>query len=200
MIYWVSIWEVNDMLCDNCKKNEATIHYTEIINGVKNERHLCSECMQSIGEDMEGEIPLSRLIRGILSAHLSGSQISGTNNVDIMCDKCKMTYSEFARTGKFGCSECYSVFGPLIVDNIKKIQASTRHTGKKYIRPDAGADTDYEKQTLNEAKQVIGNTADNRLMTMQRQLKEAVAAEDFEEAARLRDEIKAFKEGVGGNA
>lgn len=188
------------MLCDNCKKNEATIHYTEIINGVKNERHLCSECMQSLEGDREGEIPLSRLIRGILSAHLSGNEVSGANNIDIMCDKCKMTYSEFAKTGKFGCSECYSVFGPLIVDNIKKIQASTRHTGKKYIKPDSGNNTDYENQAVNEAMEALGDTSDNKLEVMQRQLKEAVSAEDFEEAARLRDEIKALKEGVGGNA
>ena len=37
------------MLCDNCRENEATVRYTEIINGNKREMMLCEECSRKLG-------------------------------------------------------------------------------------------------------------------------------------------------------
>ena len=189
------------MLCDNCNKNEATIHYTEVINGVKNERHLCSECMQELDYGMEGEFPFSKLIRGILSSHLAGFGQEANPMLQIKCNKCGMTYNEFAKIGKFGCSECYSVFGPLIVDNIKKIQGSSMHTGKKYTT--ASLDGNFIKAPeSSEKKQEKGKTEsdESSIKGLEARLKEAVLVEDYEEAARLRDEIRSIKERVGKNA
>lgn len=182
------------MLCDNCNKNEATIHYTEVINGVKKERHLCSECMQEFDGGIEGEIPFSKLIRGILSAHLNNMSQEHNPVMHICCDKCGMTYSEFTKVGKFGCGECYSVFGPLIIDNIKKIQGNATHTGKRYKRQgeksmDISVDRDSSKMSI-----------DIRIKQLDAKLKAALKVEDYEEAARLRDEIKLLKGKDGKDA
>lgn len=32
------------MLCDKCKKNEANVHVTQIVNGIKYEQNLCAQC------------------------------------------------------------------------------------------------------------------------------------------------------------
>lgn len=187
------------MLCDNCNKNEATIHYTEVINGVKKERHLCSECMQELEYNIDGEFPFSKLIRGILSAHLGKAGQEAEPMLQLRCNKCGMTYNEFARIGKFGCSECYSVFGPLIVDNIKKIQGSSMHTGKKYRNPEEKENNVLlERQTGNTAEK--GMTDSEKIAKLDEALKSAIKIEDYEEAARLRDEIRFIKERTGKNA
>ena len=184
------------MLCDICNKNEATVHYTEVINGVKSERHLCSECMKEMDNGLEGEFPFAKLIKGILSAHIASGQENNAA-LQLKCNKCGMTYHQFAKAGKFGCSECYSVFGPLILDNIKKIQGSSTHTGKKYKKADQNTDISGLFEENSDDKSIAGKNKGSRdtdIEVLQNRLKKAVAAEDFEEAAKLRDEIKELKE------
>ena len=86
------------------------------------------------------------------------------------------------RIGKFGCADCYDVFGPLIEDNIKKLHGSVEHKGKK----------------SNKTAQ-HGNDLLDEIAVLNAKLKEAVELENFEDAAHYRDEIKKLKEG-GGNA
>lgn len=174
------------MLCDICNKNEATIHYTEVINGVKKERNLCSECMQEFDQGMEGDFPFSKIIRGILSAHMGNNARNKDSLEVVACDKCKMTYKEFTKVGKFGCAECYSVFGPLIIDNIKKIQGNNIHTGKKYIYESGNIKAD------NLAK--IQLSVEDEISLKNKELKKALEIEDYETAARIRDEVKLLKE------
>lgn len=189
------------MLCDNCNKNEATIHYTEVINGVKSEHHLCSECMQELDNGREGEFPFSRLIRGILSSHFAGNGQGLNPASQIKCSKCGMTYDEFTRIGKFGCAECYGVFGPLIMDNIKKIQGSSTHTGKKYRNQQENEqETEILLSTPAGRQPVKKNSEEDRILQLDGQLKAALKVEDYDEAARLRDEIKLLKERVGKDA
>lgn len=183
------------MLCENCNQNEATIHYTEVINGVKTERHLCGKCMQELDYNMEGEFPFSKLIRGILSSHLA---LDGGQEADplthLRCDKCGMTYQDFTKIGKFGCGECYNVFGPLILDNIKKIQGSSMHTGKKYrsVPDEACLDGDGFNYAVPDNE--------TRLKRLSEELKTALVIEDYEQAAKLRDEMKLIRGGMDKNA
>lgn len=173
------------MLCERCNENEATIHYTEVINGVKNEHHLCAECAKetelgSFGL-LDGEFPFASLIKGILGAKGIGIGEEVNPLSQVICPSCGMNFEEFGREGRFGCSECYNVFGPLIMDKIKKIQGSTSHNGKKYV---------------HEAKKVVmkKKTSGDMIEQLQQQLQRAIELEEYEEAARLRDEIKQQKE------
>lgn len=185
------------MLCEKCNKNEATIHYTEVINGVRKERNLCSECMQELDYNMDGEFPFSKLLKGILTAHLGNVSFENNPAMQIKCNKCGMDYEEFTHLGKFGCAECYSVFGPLILDNIKKIQGNSIHTGKKYRH--ASDDAAFDEMLVQD--KVTDKSENEDLITkLQGKLKEAIRVEEYEEAARLRDEIKMLKESAGKDA
>jgi protein arginine kinase activator len=182
------------MLCEKCNSNEATIHYTEVINGVKNEHHLCSECAKDVdlgyySELFDGEFPFANLIKGILSGSGLGQKNEDVNPLSqVVCTKCGMTYEEFTKEGRFGCAECYNVFGPLIVDNIKKIQGSSSHTGK---RPSSSVQGNAVHET---------GKPENRLEILQQQLQNALKIEEYEEAARIRDEIKLLRERNETNA
>ena len=47
------------MMCDNCGKNEATVRYSENINGRKKELNLCSQCSQKLGiNEMNFNMPI----------------------------------------------------------------------------------------------------------------------------------------------
>lgn len=184
------------MLCEKCQKNVATFHYTEVVNGVKNEHHLCSSCAANTDVSyyssiFDNDMHFTKLLSGLLGAQ---GFLSDNGNddpaVNVACPKCGMTYGEFIASSRFGCSECYDVFGPLIAGTIKKIQGSDRHTGKKpmlykmqeqkQIQPEGTAGVDEH----DIAKEID---------FMTKKLKEAVAVEDYAEAARLRDAIAELK-------
>lgn len=171
------------MLCEKCQEREATIIYTEIINGVKNEHSLCSECARDM--DFGDELPFAELLAGILGAYAAENEKREDTMEQVVCPSCKMSYRDFIRHGVFGCEDCYNVFEPLIEGNIKKIQGNNIHTGK---RPR------YNKGMEMKAKITEKEAVSEKIEVLQEKLKEALKEEDYEEAAKLRDEIRALKE------
>ena len=182
------------MLCEKCEKNQATFHYTEVINGVKNEHHLCSECAANTDMSYYSTIFDNDQFGKLLSGILGGKNIfKESKDADparnVQCPKCKMTYGEFITNSSFGCSECYDVFGPLITNNIKKIQGSDTHIGKRPMMHRTKDSIIGEVSIKRDEAMDVG--AEIEYYT--RLLKEAVATEDFLEAARLRDLIAELK-------
>lgn len=175
------------MMCNKCKKKEAKIYCTEIINGEKKEQYLCEECaaeyasfkIESAGINMESG--LGSLLSSILGGYYQEREPQDkTEAEEIKCPGCNLTYSEFLSEGKFGCGNCYRSFDRMLEKSIKQIQGTERHTGKRpvgYVSP---------------MEQVMNGLTDVEKMTMK--LHEAVEKEEYEEAARLRDLIKAAKE------
>lgn len=101
------------------------------------------------------------------------------------CPKCGITFGDFQRTGLLGCSYCYEHFSKSLIPTIKRVQGGFTHVGK--IPKNASAEV-VSKRRIDELKM---------------RLKELVAMEDFEEAARVRDEIAQIRqslEGGGGDA
>lgn len=187
------------MLCENCRKKEASVHLTEIHNGVQTERHLCGECAVKLEvpgyqEVMNDEVPFVQLLTGLLAAGGMAAVRQETPLHHISCPGCGMKFDEFTRVGKFGCAECYDVFGPLIDDNMKCIHGDNVHNGKKY-KTEAAKDNEGEASSDSEA-----NVKKQHLEELQLRLKEAVEIENFEEAARFRDEIRALKGGLNPDA
>ena len=161
------------MLCEICKKNQATIHYTEVVNGMRTEHHVCSRCAATLnlsgyGGLLENDFPFVKLLTGLLASNEGMTSSSDLTMQHIRCPQCDMSFAEFARVGKFGCAGCYDVFGPLIEENIKKKQQgfSENDINKK-----------LEDEILN--------------LTMKQ--REAVEFENYELAAKYRDEIKELK-------
>ena len=209
------------MLCEHCKKREATVKYVEVINGVKTEHNLCAQCASHIDMGQysalfEGEFPLGKLLSGLLGMQetdRTSERFSG-----VVCPTCGTTYEEFVKNSQFGCPDCYSVFDPLIAENIRHLQGSEKHVGKRptdWKRPLAGeAETARETEdplkedgasqetpepSENEAASSGAQaalTAKERVRLLQARLKDAVKREEYEEAASLRDEIHKLEEEI----
>jgi protein arginine kinase activator len=182
------------MLCENCNKREASVHYTEVVNGVATEHHLCSECAAKLGitgyaSVLNSDFPFVKLLTGMLSAGRGMYPEPDSPMQYVRCPQCGLTYEEFAQIGKFGCGECYNVFGPLIGDNMKKLHGNNSHAGKV-----------YKKEKTSEA--FDGQTQKNKekIAELEQKLSEAVTLENFEMAAALRDEIRGLRAKEENNA
>ena len=108
---------------------------------------------------------------------------------------CKTTYEEFVKDSRFGCPDCYSVFDPLISDNIRHLQGSEKHVGK---RPagfrSVAADMSGAASSDDDPVDIPELSKEEKIRLLETRLKDAVRREEYEEAAKLRDEIRALKE------
>lgn len=201
------------MLCEICGENEATFHYSEVVNGNKTEHHLCSECAAKTDISyytnlLDGDGRLGQLLSGLLGMPIGGEQDDPKTHV--VCPGCHLSYGEFIKNSAFGCAECYNVFGPLLDDSIKKIQGSVNHQGKKPYRlmksmrsmnaqiDDNDAAMDKNVAGTDREKKPTRAAISHEIDVMDKRLKQAVLEEDFEEAARLRDHIKDLKSQIEG--
>ncbi len=180
------------MLCEKCRIREANIKYTEIINGVKKEHNLCSQCAKEMdfgpySAILEGEFPLSMLLSSLLGLPDAAARQQKTE--EVVCPTCGTTYEEFIKNSRFGCADCYHVFDLLIGEKIRKLQDNSSHTGKQ---------PQMRQRKWTEAavssKGELQFTKEEQIRQLERRLKAALEAEDYEQAAACRDQIRALKE------
>lgn len=161
------------MLCEKCKKNQATVYVTKVINDQKSEYVLCIDCAR--GESgfpagLEGAVSVDSLLKGFFN---SGKAVSPKQEVpDVVCPVCGMTMAKLADKGRFGCNECYKVFGDAVLKTIRHVHGRKRHIGKIPKR----------------ASGLLG--VKRRLADLRTKLEAHVIKEEYEEAARLRDEMR----------
>ena len=102
------------MFCQECGKKPATLHFTKIINGEKTEFHICESCAREKGEGIPGapnSFSIHSLLSGLLDfEQLGGSGIAGIKQPALRCEECGLTYAQFSKIGRFGCSSCYQAF------------------------------------------------------------------------------------------
>lgn len=159
------------MLCDNCKKNEAEVHLTQIEENEMTTVHLCPSCAAEKGLDAPGSknLPLTDFLAemGKVAAAEEEATLAGP------CSYCHTTVDDFKRTGRLGCPHCYSIYETQLRAILRRIHGSTQHLGKVYVPP-------------------AGEAADRsvRLSGLRRKLQQAVETEDFERAAVIRDQIR----------
>ena len=166
------------MLCQHCKKNEATTVVKTMINGEYAEYRLCHECAHELGYD--SMFPdFSADFGGLLSSFFSNAlpAISGAAH----CNTCGSTLNDIKRTGKVGCADCYDTFFSELMPTIRNIHGNTEHKGK---RPNV---IEY---TVNDDNNNKAESAEDKLSALRAELKKAIEDENFERAAQLRDEIK----------
>ncbi len=194
------------MLCERCKKREATILYREFgMNGERTELHLCESCARkmNIGSDLvDFEDDLSFGV--MLSAFFTGQSEEKKVDYDrVICPDCKTRYTDFVRQSRFGCPSCYEVFDVLMRDNIKQLQGSDIHKGKrpKYglrMRPESEA----REMAVNESSEKETSVAPASSPEVERriqirglrvQLNAAVREENYVRAAEIRDRIRALE-------
>jgi protein arginine kinase activator len=160
------------MLCDKCKQNVATVHLTQMVDGKTKKVDLCEGCSKASGVDDPTGFSLADLLLG-LGAGQEMEAASGSG--DLKCPHCGFTQADFKKAGRLGCSECYNVFSEGLESLLKTMHKGTRHVGK---RPHA-QQSEQEMTTL--------------LKQLQKALEKAVADENFELAANVRDQIKQAK-------
>jgi protein arginine kinase activator len=156
------------MLCDDCLKNNATVHLTTFSNGQVKTVHLCAQCAAKRNKPV--------IVPGFTFNDLMSAFYESENPEEITCEKCGTKLSDFQKTGKLGCAQCYKVFESSVLPVLKGIHLNEKHTGK---RPGERIGVEMEKESENEL----------RKERLARELKSAISTENFEEAARLRDEI-----------
>lgn len=186
------------MLCERCKMREANIQYTEVINGVKTEHNFCAECAKELdfgqySAIFDGEFPLGKLLSGLLS----GENISHKQDKrgHVTCPTCGSTYEEFVKDSRFGCADCYGVFDLLISDSIKQLQGSDNHTGKVPLHQDL----EKSAETADQIASGEVHSVEMEIRILDAKLQDALKKEEYDMAARYRDQIKALKAEASAN-
>ncbi len=168
------------MKCQKCGKDNPTVHVKKVINGEYTEYVLCQECASKMGyknmfTDMENEF-----------SNLLGSFFGNTlpaRSQATHCPNCGSTYYDIADTGKVGCAECYNTFYEMMLPSIRRIHGNTTHCGKKTV-----AGIEYTEKA---------DTKSDRIAKLKKKLEQAVEVQNFEEAVKLRDEIKQLEDNNG---
>lgn len=178
------------MLCENCGKREANIRYSENINGVKKEMHLCDECSKKLGitDKIDFRMPsldFSNFFGSFLEDFSTPDFMPLLNEVkQIKCDSCGSTFEDIINIGRYGCANCYDVFEDRMDPILKKLQGANRHSGRLGKISDNNVKFDKKEEQKSDSK------IDNKLEKLHEDLKQAIKEERYEDAAKIRDEIK----------
>jgi protein arginine kinase activator len=154
------------MLCEQCKQNQATIHYTHVLNGEKTEMNLCAACAQQHGAIHWQDV--SSLLAGLLDNDAPPAPSSSTQQ----CSRCGLAYEQFRRTGMLGCAQCYQDFRKLLGPVLQRIHGRLQHEG--HVPATAGEGVLRKRQ----------------IEALRRDLQGAIDSEEFERAAALRDQLR----------
>ena len=199
------------MLCERCKIREATIKYTEIINGIKTEHNLCSHCAKEMDFGqysalLDGEFPLGKLLSGLLG--LEDDEEETDVRGSVVCPTCGTSFDDFVENSRFGCADCYGVFDLFINDKMKQLQGSESHKGKhpkfrstfEKEHPDvsrAKGEDGQDAPDIPETKQPGAGTrpaaVNKQIRELESRLKDAIEQEEYELAAQCRDQIRELK-------
>ena len=156
------------MKCDVCQSEDATVYFSQLIEGKLKKVNLCKSCAEDKGVTDPTGFALADMLQGMGEETVTEKR---TAPGDRVCDECGFTQSDFKKTGRFGCAHCYDVFAEGLENLLEAMHKNTEHRGKVPKRFEA---TRAHREHLNELKE---------------KLQKAVASEDYEAAAQLRDEI-----------
>ena len=152
--------------CDRCE-NESTVHEVTIRDGKKIEKHLCEQCAKQDGLAVQSHAPINEIITKFVLSHGAAAPTRTPT-----CASCGLSFAEFRQHGLLGCAECYSAFEPQLGPLIERAhEGGTHHVGKTPRRGGGSVDRQL------------------RIVTLRKQLSDAIAAEQYEKAASLRDEL-----------
>jgi protein arginine kinase activator len=158
------------MNCDVCKKNQATVFLTQIVEGKMQKVNLCESCSKEKGVTDPTGFALADLLLGLGAAQ----EIERGGSVQ-KCPACGFSQADFKKTGRLGCATCYETFGEGLQALLKGMHKGTHHTGKVPTRMQRSIEREQELKNLH------------------RNLRKAVADENYESAAEIRDKIKSIE-------
>ena len=154
------------MICEICKEREATVHLTQVVDGSIKKLHLCEDCASKSGFGSQGPLSITDILLG-----MGVEKEPASTAVERSCPRCHMRRTDFKKTGRFGCPSCYEAFAEELPPLLKAMHRSEQHVGK----------VPAAERPLVEAS--------TELTALQQALDTAIGAENYEEAAKLRDRI-----------
>jgi len=141
---------------------------TSFINGQVKTVHLCAQCAAKRNKPV--------IVPGFSFSDFMSAFYEPVQTEEVVCGNCGMTLTDFQRTGRLGCANCYKVFESRVLPVLKGIHMNEKHTGK---RPGESVALEMEEKTENDLKK----------QKLTKDLRLAISSENFEEAGRQRDEI-----------
>lgn len=160
------------MLCGLCKQKPATVHFKQVVNGVSQEMSICADCAKDNGISATAPLGLAEMLVGMSAKAVPAETADEGRKA---CAACHMRLSDYRKTHRLGCPECYASFHDELAPMIDAMHRGTRHLGKV----------------------PAGALAATKIAALQGNLRTAVEEQRFEDAARLRDEIRALREASG---
>lgn len=164
------------MICQECGQRPATLHFTKILNGEKTEFHMCEVCAGEKGDMFSAassNFSIHHLLSGLLNFEANTNSFGSiTTEKTLRCETCGLTFAQFSKSGRFGCVDCYAKFSSRLDPIFRRIHGSMEHSGKVPRRTGGVIKIKKEIQDLKHL------------------LQQKIAAEEFEHAASIRDQIK----------
>lgn len=171
-------------MCEECGVNEACYTISVMMGGQVTQRHLCADCMAKMNMNLAAG-NVKHLLSAIMSA-ITGSAEEVADTIapeeDVVCERCGTTLSQFTKSGKLGCPCCYTSFRKQLTPMLQQIHGRVQHAGRKPLDTEAA----QQRRSVYER--------------LSRQLEQAIAMEDFESAAMLRDQLRQLSATEGGEA
>ena len=171
------------MTCDICGKKKATVHLTEIVDEQMSEMHLCEECARQKSPQMEQQFGLADLLAGLSDTVKPASSKDSEKGPPLQCSRCGLPYEDFRKFGRLGCGDCYNSFKEHLSGLLRKIHGSNKYLGKT-------PPSFHDKSAAPSGEVTAVLSPDEVLADLKQQLQSAIAAEDFERAAIIRDKIR----------
>lgn len=172
-----------EMICEHCKQRNATVTVTQVQNGQKVEHHYCDVCASQFhpfhAEFKQEPVSIQQLLSNWFGSPTWQQKVGEKQQVQTQqqtCPRCGFTYKQFLKEGKFGCSNCYDTFSEHLPKLFNRIQAGPQHIGKM---PGSRNNIYVMKKQIEDIR---------------KRMKVAVAEEQFEEAAKLRDEARELEQ------
>ncbi|MGH7532438.1 MAG: UvrB/UvrC motif-containing protein [Gemmatimonadales bacterium] len=168
------------MQCEQCGTREAVVHLTQIAEDQVTVVHLCEKCAADRGFDT-GVAASQTPLGGFLATLSSLGELAPADENSERCPGCGAGFDDFRKTGRLGCARCYATFSGPLRELMRRLHGASAHAGERYRSAEPAGDG------------AAGAVAE-MVEGLQVQLREAIAAEDFELAARLRDALRGARD------
>ena len=163
------------MKCEKCKQNEATYFYEESVNGKTRTLSLCAQCAAK--EESTHTFFSPAYHENLLGELFGLGAHKPRGNEARSCPDCGARWSDIVRSSKACCPGCYAAFSDLFEPTLRRLHGNVTHTGR----------VPAARRALREQE--------DRLATLKKELQEAIASENYEQAAKIRDAIRAMEAG-----
>jgi protein arginine kinase activator len=157
------------MQCEICKTMEANVHLKQVCNGIIREVHVCQDCAAKHGFDAQSQMSLTDFLFGMAGTQ-QDVMLPGDEKA---CPACHARWVDFKKSSRLGCAVCYTTFSAELGPALASMHKKDTHVGKVPAR--------------------LAHTVE--AASLKRALNDAVAAQNFEEAARVRDRLKDLETG-----